>query len=67
MLDREKCFDRIDRDLVLSLQRYAGCPLAITRARAAMYRGNVRYVKLGQAFSQPWATSNGVFQGCCFS
>ena len=66
-LDRKKRFDLLTSDLVVALQLHAGCPPAIVELRRNLYDNVKRYVRLGTAYAEAMAVTNGHLQGCPFS
>ena len=67
LLDRVKCFDRLERKLQLKLMEKAGCPSGIVAARRKWYDHHERRMRLGQAYGPPFQAKNRCLQGGVWS
>eukprot|EP00969_Alexandrium_andersonii_P244565 10806189-Alexandrium_andersonii.AAC.1 len=62
LLDREKCFDWIARQVTFALTDALGCPSGIIMAHLGIYERVRRYIKVGRSSGQGFAARHGVFK-----
>ena len=66
-VDFAKAFDRLPVDILLNLADTAGMPSNVVQALRAMYRQLQRRFKTGDFLGEPFASTNGIIQGCPLS
>ncbi len=65
--DARKCFDLLERVLLIPLASELGFPIRIQGWPESSNRDITRYIGIGESAGEMWSPSNGVTQGCALS